>query len=613
MRPLSDEDGGWAEVCEVHEHTPGGTSGGRCPAAARLRWSNPIFLQIKGDGAGSRIYGTLCLKEEEDSGVAWCVFEPPEQAPQASAKYAISTRLTDIHSIRIIRPSMGYPQIILNLRSGCSPAPLYFHSGGVQDFRTSLSDFVALSKCERDPGLLLVNDTSDKLNRSLSHLEMVDTSPAARSRATTKPSTPSACDDDEDDEGRLVVGGGEWKWRALQGGVSVMRGLRTGWAKASAAAMDVASNAAELLDADAGVTEEQHRNMRLGLVLTPPPPPAPVLPPGLLEGLWLGGEEGVLVEAEGVPFAQQPPVERAEFNSWFDAMGRLRDADMLRRRAYFGGLSDGVRREAWKFLLGCYPANSTSAQRHELLQRKRKEYMLLQGQWKSITPEQEARFAKFRDRKNRIEKDVVRTDRQQPLFAEDGAEGLQSLRRILLTYTFYNFDLSYCQGMSDLAAPLLVVMEEEVEAFWCFQTVMDQVEGNFHKDQIGMHTQLQALDHLCKVVEPELHAYLAERECSNFYFCFRWLLILYKREFWFRDVLRVWEALFSRVRGDRLHLFMAIGILGRHKKQIMGQKMGFDDILKYVNGLASKMDWREVLADADAAYMRHKQACAEAS
>lgn len=31
------------------------------------------------------------------------------------------------------------------------------------------------------------------------------------------------------------------------------------------------------------------------------------------------------------------------------------------------------------------------------------------------------------------------------------------------------------QGMSDLAAPLLVVMEEEVEAFWCFQMVMDQV------------------------------------------------------------------------------------------------------------------------------------------
>lgn len=73
----------------------------------------------------------------------------------------------------------------------------------------------------------------------------------------------------------------------------------------------------------------------------------------------------------------------------------------------------------------------------------------------------------------------------------------------------------------------------------------------------------------------------------------------------------MWEALFSRVRGDRLHLFMAIGILGRHKKQILSQKMGFDDVLKFVNGLASKMDWRDVLTDADDAYMRHKSLSSE--
>ncbi len=32
-------------------------------------------------------------------------------------------------------------------------------------------------------------------------------------------------------------------------------------------------------------------------------------------------------------------------------------------------------------------------------------------------------------------------------------------------------------------------------------------------------------------LEPELYSYLEARECSNLYFCFRWLLILYKREF----------------------------------------------------------------------------------
>ena len=38
--------------------------------------------QIKEDGAGARIYGTLCIKEDEDSSTAWCVWEPPDRAPQ---------------------------------------------------------------------------------------------------------------------------------------------------------------------------------------------------------------------------------------------------------------------------------------------------------------------------------------------------------------------------------------------------------------------------------------------------------------------------------------------------------------------------------------------------
>lgn len=246
--------------------------------------------------------------------------------------------------------------------------------------------------------------------------------------------------------------------------------------------------------------------------------------PGVMGGdaAWLGDEEGVLVEAEGVPYTSQLPVDRSEFTSWFDREGRIRDLEMLRRRAYYGGMSAGVRREGWKWLMGCYPAKSTAAERRELLEAKRREYGVLLLQWKSITQDQEARFAKFRDRKHRIDKDVVRTDRQQTVFAEEGGEGLSALRRILITYTFYNFDLSYCQGMSDLAAPLLVVMEDEVEAFWAFQKLMDQAESNFHKDQLGMHDQLESLNAICRICEPDLHGYLHNNDCGNFFFCFRW-------------------------------------------------------------------------------------------
>jgi hypothetical protein len=77
------------------------------------------------------------------------------------------------------------------------------------------------------------------------------------------------------------------------------------------------------------------------------------------------------------------------------------------------------------------------------------------------------------------------------------------LHDILVTYSFYNFDLGYCQGMSDLLSPILYVIEDESEAFWCFAALMERMAPNFHRDQNGMHSQLMALS---KVNETSLLA-----------------------------------------------------------------------------------------------------------
>ncbi len=49
-------------------------------------------------------------------------------------------------------------------------------------------------------------------------------------------------------------------------------------------------------------------------------------------------------------------------------------------------------------------------------------------------------------RKSRVEKDVRRTDRGVPFYADSRNPNVAMLRRILLTYSIYNFDLSYCQA-----------------------------------------------------------------------------------------------------------------------------------------------------------------------
>ncbi|VDO88964.1 unnamed protein product, partial [Schistosoma mattheei] len=42
------------------------------------------------------------------------------------------------------------------------------------------------------------------------------------------------------------------------------------------------------------------------------------------------------------------------------------------------------------------------------------------------------------------------------------------LSDILITYTIYNMDFGYFQGMNDLLALILYVIKDEEDSFWCF-------------------------------------------------------------------------------------------------------------------------------------------------
>ena len=46
------------------------------------------------------------------------------------------------------------------------------------------------------------------------------------------------------------------------------------------------------------------------------------------------------------------------------------------------------------------------------------------------------------------------------------------LRNILLNYAVYDASTGYTQGMSDLVAPVLAILHDEVDAFWCFAGLM---------------------------------------------------------------------------------------------------------------------------------------------
>lgn len=96
-----------------------------------------------------------------------------------------------------------------------------------------------------------------------------------------------------------------------------------------------------------------------------------------------------------------------------------------------------------------------------------------------------------------------------------------------------------------------------------------------------MRAQLQTLDHLIQLMDPQLYLHLQSADSTNFFFFFRMLLVWYKREFEWVDVLRLWETLWTDYVTSNFHLFVAVAILEKHRDVIMDHLKQFDEVLKY--------------------------------
>lgn len=114
-----------------------------------------------------------------------------------------------------------------------------------------------------------------------------------------------------------------------------------------------------------------------------------------------------------------------------------------------------------------------------------------------------------------------------------------------------------------------------------------------------MHNQLMALRKLVELLDPQMITFLESRDGINFFFCFRWVLIQFKREFEFDQVLRLWEALWTRHLSDHLHLYVCVAVLEHYRRAIMREEMDFDGILKFCIDLSGKIDLEAALRDAE--------------
>ncbi|CAK8676857.1 unnamed protein product [Clavelina lepadiformis] len=240
-------------------------------------------------------------------------------------------------------------------------------------------------------------------------------------------------------------------------------------------------------------------------------------------------------------FPSKPPLDDAEFRNYLDETGKLTKPEELRLRVYHGGVAPALRKVVWRMLLNIFPNQLNGKERIAYMKKKADEYGDLRSKWQAKADHHEVRQIS-----NMVWKDVLRTDRSHPFFdGPDDNPNTIALMNILTTFALTHPKVSYCQGMSDLVSPILMVMNNEAQAYICFCAIMIRLRNNFSTDGNTMSIKFKHLALLLKNHDLEFFNYLKSLGADNMFFCYRWILLEMKREFSFDDAVTVLEVMWS--------------------------------------------------------------------
>ncbi|XP_067263654.1 small G protein signaling modulator 1 isoform X7 [Chanodichthys erythropterus] len=331
----------------------------------------------------------------------------------------------------------------------------------------------------------------------------------------------------------------------------------------------------------------------------------------------------------------------------------------LLRLVYFGGVEPSLRKEVWPFLLGHYQFGMSEAERKEVDEQMRACYEQTMSEWlgceaivrqrekeqhavalakcssgtsmdsttqrimhrdSTISNESSQSCSSDRQRDSRlqsdsssstqqelldmytlnlhrIDKDVQRCDRNYWYFTP---ANLEKLRNIMCSYIWQHLEIGYVQGMCDLLAPLLVILDDEAMAFSCFTELMKRMNQNFPHGG-AMDTHFANMRSLIQILDAELFELMHQNgDYTHFYFCYRWFLLDFKRELVYDDVFAVWEVIWAAkcVSSSHFVLFIALALVEIYRDIILENNMDFTDIIKFFNEMAEHHNIKQILTQA---------------
>uniref|UniRef100_A0A667XPK2 Si:ch211-288d18.1 n=1 Tax=Myripristis murdjan TaxID=586833 RepID=A0A667XPK2_9TELE len=168
-----------------------------------------------------------------------------------------------------------------------------------------------------------------------------------------------------------------------------------------------------------------------------------------------------------------------------------------------------------------------------------------------------------------IDLDINRTFRNHIMFMDRFGVKQQSLFHVLSAYSVYNTEVSYCQGMSQIAALLLMYMNEE-DAFWALSQLLTNQKHGMHGFFVPGFPKLQRFqahhDQIISKLIPKLKKHLVRSPL--WIYSTKWFLQCFIDRTPFTLTLRLWDIFI--LEGERLLTAMSYTILKIHKSKERG-------------------------------------------
>uniref|UniRef100_A0A182IM58 Rab-GAP TBC domain-containing protein n=1 Tax=Anopheles atroparvus TaxID=41427 RepID=A0A182IM58_ANOAO len=177
-----------------------------------------------------------------------------------------------------------------------------------------------------------------------------------------------------------------------------------------------------------------------------------------------------------------------------------------------------------------------------------------------------------------IQRDINRTFPAHKFFKENGGIGQENLYKVSKAYAVYDTEVGYCQGLSFIAASLLLHMPEE-EAFCVLVALMynyglrDMYKMGFE----SLYLRLYQLNRLMKDQLPDLYDHFVAMGVESHMFASQWFLTLFTARFPLYFVFYILDVFL--LDGIPVLFQVALTLLSVCRKELL--ELDFEGILKY--------------------------------